>query len=843
MRYELIGYQRVAAIDVTNRLCLGRDLWESSKMPSAFALSAITGAGKTVIAAAVIEALLHGSSDLGVEADPKATFLWITDDPALNRQTRNKMLDSSDLLLPKTLIPVDDDFLEPELAPRRLYFLNTQKLSKTSRLVQSGTNQRQLAFWEVLANTINGEKSNLYLILDEAHRGMKRSADRKTIVQRLIHGETGSNPAVPVVWGISATIDRFTKAMGETKDRTVYAHVVVDINEVRASGLVKDEIGLDQPDEKGTYSTTLLRDAVKATFDFESRWSAYSEAEGEPKVLPVMVIQVPDKSNVSKIDEIIQVVESEWPGLGPDAIAHVFGEHEPIVLGSRTIAWVYPESIQAETDIRVVLAKEAISTGWDCPRAEVLYSERPAKDATHIAQVIGRMVRQPLAHRIATDDALNSVTCLLPLFDRKALSSIKDELEGKGDENGENTVGPAVVRDPKVFERNPKIAAEVMDFIESLPSITTPNTSANPLRRAKNLVRLLADSVTGKALLKDADALLTKTLNKRLDGLAAEHADALAANVTDIQTVEVHRSKVTITGQDAGASSRQSETHAKDIDRDTRRIINAVKEGVGKSYYAYRVNQAGPSANKLDLRIEVAALLQVDGVTAEIEATANNFVQAQLERFAVEIKNTTGATRDAYRKVQEQTITPEAITVELRSNEKTATKDGNGDPLPTFAGHIYSDTDGQFPARLNDWESTVVTTETCRPSFVAWYRNPQRATPNSLRIAYQDDAGKWSSLQVDFLIVSRRDDSTLAASIVDPHGDHLADAKAKLRALADFAEEYGEQFLRIQSVAKADDGTLRSLDLLDADVRQAVRSFEGGKVSALYNSDHATRYT
>ncbi len=76
----------------------------------------------------------------------------------------------------------------------------------------------------------------LYLILDEAHQGMKRPADRATIVQRLIHGEKGSNPAVPVVWGISATIDRFTKAMGETKDRTVYPHVVVDIEKVRASG-------------------------------------------------------------------------------------------------------------------------------------------------------------------------------------------------------------------------------------------------------------------------------------------------------------------------------------------------------------------------------------------------------------------------------------------------------------------------------------------------------------------------------------------------------------------------------------------------------------------------------
>ncbi len=535
MRYELKDYQREAAILLVERLRLAGELWANSEMPSSFALSAITGAGKTVIATAVIEALLHGSSDLDAEADPRATFLWITDDPALNRQTRNKMLDASDLLLPMNLMEVDDGFLESELIPRRVHFLNTQKLSKTSRLVQSGTNQRQSSFWDVLTSTIGGEKAHLYLILDEAHRGMKRAADRTTIVQRLIHGENGFNPAVPVVWGISATIDRFTKAMGETKNRTAFPHVVVDVEKVRASGLVKDTIGLDQPDEKGTFSTTLLRDAVKVTRDFEARWAGYCESAGEPRVLPVLVIQVPDKADRSKIGEIVQVVESEWPGLGSKAIAHVFGEHEPVVLGSRTVGWVYPESIQTETDIRVVLAKEAISTGWDCPRAEVLYSERPAKDATHIAQVIGRMVRQPLAHRIATDDALNSVSCYLPLFERKAVSSIKDELEGKAGENGESKVGPEVVRSPKIFERNPKLATDVFEFIETLPSIPTPDASANPVRRAKNLGRLLADDATGRALLPNADAMLTRTLNAKLDGLAAEHVVAVAANVADIK--------------------------------------------------------------------------------------------------------------------------------------------------------------------------------------------------------------------------------------------------------------------------------------------------------------------
>ena len=189
------------------------------------------------------------------------------------------------------------------------------------------------------------------------------------------------------------------------------------------------------------------------------------------------------------------------------------------------------------------------------------------------------------------------------------------------------------------------------------------------------------------------------------------------------------------------------------------------------------------------------------------------------------------ARRDAYRVVQEQTTSPEALTVELRTNEKAATKNGDGDDLPTFEGHIYSDADGKFPVQLNDWEREVVAAEVARPSFVAWYRNPQRATPNSLRIAYQDESGKWSSLQTAFLIVSRRDDGTLAASIVDPHGDHLADAK-----------RYGDRFLRIDSVAKAADGTLRSLDLRDSEIRRAVRSFEGGKISAVYSSEHATPY-
>jgi hypothetical protein len=249
VRYDLIDYQRAAAADCLQRLRRGRRDWSEDGARSAFALSAITGSGKTVVATAVIEAMLHGSADLGIDADPRAAFLWVTDDPALNRQTRNKMLAASDLLLPGRLIELDNDFLDSTLTAGRVYFLNIQKLAAKAGLAQGGRNLRQFSMWEVLGHTITGGNVDLYLVLDEAHRGMRtKAADRRSIVQRIIGGQPGVNPPVPMVWGISATIARFNTAMEGSTNRTMYEAVQVDVDRVRASGLVKDEIVLDEPD-------------------------------------------------------------------------------------------------------------------------------------------------------------------------------------------------------------------------------------------------------------------------------------------------------------------------------------------------------------------------------------------------------------------------------------------------------------------------------------------------------------------------------------------------------------------------------------------------------------------
>ena len=842
MKFELIDFQRAAASQVLKRLARARGDWHNHDSRSAFALSAMTGSGKTVIATAVIEAMLFGSADLDVDADPRATFLWVTDDPALNRQTRNKMMAASDLLTGSHLEILHDKYFEPTLKPGKVYFLNIQQLGKNAGFASvAGDSFRSKTGWQIIGDTITSATTDLYVIVDEAHRGMRASAERAPIVRQIIDGRTGSNPAAPVVWGISATIERFKSAMGELGSRTLYPAVDVGIDKVRASGLVKDRIELFEPGESGTFTTTLRREAVDKVREFDALWGAYAEDENEQRVLPVLVMQVPDKATEAELAELVTVVEQQWPGLGKYAVVNVFGEHTDVVVGTRTVRYVAPETIEDDHHIRVVLAKEAISTGWDCPRAEVLYSERPASDATHIAQVVGRMVRQPLARRITTDDSLNSVWCYLPRFKLSALAAIVTELNAPGE------VGSAaeIVIAAGLFERNSKLDDAVFEAIESVPCLPAPDPLANPLRRAKALAKLLTDASRSRALLAGAGAELTTKLNNRFAGLMVEHAATVAKNVEDIETMQ---GRHTVYGFDDGATKaapRAIATAARDIDRDTRRIVASVKEGVAKDYLKHVVETAGPGVDILSERTRLAALVRAPGVIASIEAAANEWVVEQLGRFRVQIKHTTGATKEAFLRVQGQTITPEPTSIELPTTLRSPTRESNAEgapPLPSFAGHLFADAGGTFPAKLNSWETTVLEAELERLEFVAWYRNPSRATVAAHRIGYETSDGDWASLQVDFLVVSRAPDGTLGTSLVDPHGSHLADALPKLKGLARFARAHGDQFVRIESIAEVD-GVLRVLDLQRGDVREAIESFTGAQATPLYEDPMSAHYS
>ncbi|TCC46542.1 hypothetical protein E0H75_26135 [Kribbella capetownensis] len=120
----------------------------------------------------------------------------------------------------------------------------------------------------------------------------------------------------------------------------------------------------------------------------------------------------------------------------------------------------------------------------------------------------------------------------------------------------------------------------------------------------------------------------------------------------------------------------------------------------------------------------------------------------------------------------------------------------------------------------NRWERAAIRYERDLGTLVGWYRNPSAAGKNSLRIAHKSGE-VWRSVQPDFVFVHRNGDNLLP-SIIDPHSAHQGDAAPKLKALAEYADEHGDQFDRIIGIGVEKGKILYGLDLKDSKIRQAV---------------------
>lgn len=92
MKYTLKDYQAEAVEKVLYNLEQAHSIFRRDGEEVAFSLTAATGAGKTVMAAAAIEALFYGSDTFEFDADPGAVVIWFSDNPALNEQSRTRLM-------------------------------------------------------------------------------------------------------------------------------------------------------------------------------------------------------------------------------------------------------------------------------------------------------------------------------------------------------------------------------------------------------------------------------------------------------------------------------------------------------------------------------------------------------------------------------------------------------------------------------------------------------------------------------------------------------------------------------------------------------------------------------
>ena len=236
----------------------------------------------------------------------------------------------------------------------------------------------------------------------------------------------------------------------------------------------------------------------------------------------------------------------------------------------------------------------------------------------------------------------------------------------------------------------------------------------------------------------------------------------------------------------------------------------------------------------------VAALAQVDGVSDELDWEADRLGKKWLGEFRVAIKGLSDGRRTVYDEIRGMSSESQVTEIKRPRIRTEETENTDGSKLETRSGHLMSDSDGDFPiGSLNQWEIEVLDREMSRSGFQAWYRNPSRPSGDALTVAYRNGQGHWRRMCPDFIFF-HGDGRNMKVSIVDPHGPHLADAQAKLCALAEFAATHGELFHRIESVARVNDGALRILDLTDPQIREAIAAAED--VQTLYLGDNANHY-
>lgn len=641
--------------------------------------------------------------------------------------------------------------------------------------------------------------------------GADKQREATTIIQKFIKGSPGEIPGVPLVAGISATparFDRLIEGTGRTARR-----VDVSPEAVRESGLLKEIVTLYHPSEVQPSDMTMLRAAVRSWRGFDEQWADYCQRENEPPVRPIMVIQVQDgtKAQVSKTDiaSVIDAIEVETGALPVRAFAHAFQEGSDLEVGGRKLRYLSPADVDADPEVRVVFFKTALNTGWDCPRAEAMMSFRTANDDTLIAQLVGRMVRTPLARRIDSDEHLNTVVLYLPHYNEAGLKKVVDRLTTPDP----NILPPTEIRmgEQALTLRKAADSDEAFAALEKLPSYVVPRAKkTSEVHRLMKLSRRLSqDEIDPDAQEKAKDVLLSVLHTEYKKVKSSERFRSVVDEKGKIEVSSVEWRLWTALGDDA--ETIELDVSAENVDDLFDAVGRKLGEGLHKAWWKSRFKEA--PASKAIAKLELFALCTDPDVPRKLESTAQETVQEWLKNHRVAIKGLPEGSQQAYNEVRKLAADPELAPIGYPTTieEKKAGE--------SWRKHLYVDEGAMYSAKLNKWETRVVEEELGKKGTVGWLRNPPRKSW-SLCVPYTL-SGEQRALYPDFLFV-RSDSGELVVDLLDPHRMDLEDAPAKAAGLARYADKHGHEFGRIELIIVEGD-EIKRLDLIDERVRNKVR--------------------
>lgn len=324
--------------------------------------SAPTGSGKTVMLIALMDSIIKNNPN-----DYDYTFVWLTPgNGELEEQSYKSTLEKASLVSPKML----QDTLTNGFKPCSVNFINWEKITKKDNIA---TKDGEITNLFQRITEAKQQNTHFVIIVDEEHRNQNSNT------QKLIDSFDPDK-----VIRTSATPQSYGKE---------YESVKVDEEDVIHQGMITNSVilnmGVDEGDNISDPISYFLDLADEKRREIKQTYQKLNK-----NINPLVLIQLPDEKNSKKNKEymqsrgeLIQNIENYLKEIGQqeNQISRwLSGDH------------FHTENIEKnDSEVNYLLMKQAVSTGWDAPRAKIIVALRLNMEVTFTLQTIGRIRRMP----------------------------------------------------------------------------------------------------------------------------------------------------------------------------------------------------------------------------------------------------------------------------------------------------------------------------------------------------------------------------------------------------------------------------------------------------------------
>ena len=335
-------------------------------------LKAPTGAGKTVMASEMLATLteeLQSRSDLPFR---QVAFIWIAPNK-LHQQSYFKM--KNFFTETKLLKPVMFDELDQSdgiIHQGEVLFVNWESINSKNNLIVRD-NEQGLSLYDIARKT-REENIPIIVVIDEEHLFWTKTADKsKAVLEK-----------------INAKVEIRISATPKTKPEYL---VNIDRQEVIREEMIKEGVLLN-PDVTIGYANDIALNEHLINKALEKRQQIADAYKKEGvNINPLLLIQLPNDTTDAMTADDTKIMEQVVQYL--DVMQGINTDNH------RLAVWLSKQKTNLEDIERndnlteVLLFKQAIALGWDCPRAAVLLIFRKLTSDTFTVQTVGRILRMP----------------------------------------------------------------------------------------------------------------------------------------------------------------------------------------------------------------------------------------------------------------------------------------------------------------------------------------------------------------------------------------------------------------------------------------------------------------